>query len=64
MKAYIQNVLNAPAKLPVMIRKGRKMVQLTKTTKSGQIKNIYKVNPDSHIIKQIKHKPVHVLQYI
>lgn len=52
---YTQNVLSAPAKLPVLIRKGRKMVQLTKTTTSGQVKKIYKVNTDAKIIKKIRH---------
>jgi len=42
---YTQNVLSAPAKILVG----------TKTTKSGQVKNIYRVNPDSHVIKQIRH---------
>lgn len=51
MKSYIQNVLSAPARIPVMING----VQKTKTTKSSQVKNVYKANPDSHIIKQIKH---------
>lgn len=57
MKAYTQNVLSAPAKLPVMIKKGRKMVQLTKTTKSGQVKNVYEANPLAKVIKHIKHSP-------
>ena len=51
----IQNVLSSPAKVPVMIKKGRKMVQLTKITKSGDVKNVYKKNPDSKIIKQVRH---------
>jgi len=45
LKMYTQNVLSAPAKILVG----------TKTTKSGQVKNIYRVNPDSHVIKQIRH---------
>lgn len=51
----VQNVLSAPAKLPVMVKKGRKMVQLTKTTKSGDVRNVYKPNPDAKIIKQVRH---------
>jgi len=55
MSQRIQNILSAPAKVPVMIKKGRKMVQLTKTTKSGQVKNVWEDNPDSKIVKQVKH---------
>jgi len=55
MSQKIQNILSAPAKVPVMIKKGRKMVHLTRTTKSGQVKNVYEPNPDSKIIKQVRH---------
>jgi len=51
----IQNIMSEPAKVPVMIKKGRKMVQLTRTTKSGDVKNVYKPNPDAKIIKQVRH---------
>ena len=54
MKAYTQNVLSAPAKLPVLIKKGRKMVQAIDPVNG---KPLYKKNPDAKIIKQIKHKP-------
>lgn len=60
MKAYKQQVLSAPAKLPVMLvgKSGEPTkIQATRTTKSGQIKPIYKVNPDVHQIKEIKHSP-------
>jgi hypothetical protein len=53
---YRQLVLSAPAKLPVMIKKGRKEVQATYTTKSGQVKNKYRANPLAQVIKVIKHK--------
>ena len=53
---YTQNVLSAPARILQTIKKGRKTVPLTMTTKSGQVKNVYKINPESHVIKQIKHK--------
>jgi len=62
MKAYTQNLLSAPAKILQTVKKGRKIVPLTRTTKSGQVKNVYKVNPDSHIIKQIKHKPFYEME--
>lgn len=52
---YIQNVLSAPAKTKVMVRKGKKLVPLTRVTKSGQVKPVYEVNPTARIIKQIKH---------
>lgn len=48
MKAYLQQVLSAPAKLSV----GQKMM------KDGTIKKIYKKNPLSHQIKAIKHAAV------
>lgn len=57
MKAYTQAVLSAPVKLPVLIKKGRKMVQLTRTTKSGQVKNVYESNPTAKVVKFIKHSP-------
>lgn len=40
-----QQVLSAPAKILVG----------EYTTKSGQIKNRYRKNPDSHTIKEIRH---------
>lgn len=52
---YKQTVLSAPAKLPVMIKKGKKEIQLTRTTKSGQVKNVYRANPDARPIKVIRH---------
>jgi hypothetical protein len=53
MKAYTKNVLSAPVKLPVMIKKGRKEVQAV----DANGKPLYKKNPNVVIIKQIKHKP-------
>jgi len=51
----IQNVMSEPARLPVLIKKGREKVQLTRVTKSGQVKNVWKDNPDAKIIKQVRH---------
>ena len=51
----IQNIMSEPAKVPVMIKKGGNMVQLTRTTKSGDVKNVYKPNPEAKIIKQVRH---------
>jgi len=45
MKKVTQIVLSAPARLFVG----------SYITKSGQVKNRYKVNPDSHPIKEITH---------
>lgn len=42
-----QYVRSAPAKVLVGSYK----------TKSGQVKNRYKANPDSRVIKSINHKP-------
>ena len=53
MKAYLQAVLSAPAKLPVLIKKGRKMVQ----AKAPNGKSLYKPNPEAKVIKYIKHSP-------
>ena len=57
MKAYTQNVLSAPARTPVMVKKGRKMIQLVYTTKSGDVKNKYVDNKSAKVIKHIKHSP-------
>ena len=61
MKAYTQQVLSAPAKIPVMLKnktgKDTK-IQATYRTKSGQIKKKYKRNLLSHQIKAIKHAAV------
>lgn len=57
MKGYTQNVLSEPARVPVKVKKGRKMVNLVYTTKSGDTKVKYRSNPDSHVIKHIKHSP-------
>ncbi len=57
MKAYLQAVLSAPRKKAVMIKKGRKMVQMTYTTKSGQMKNKYEPNSSARVVKFIKHSP-------
>ena len=53
MKAYLQAVLSAPAKLPVLIKKGRKMVQQF----DAKGKALYKPNPEAKVIKYIKHSP-------
>lgn len=53
---YKQTVLSAPAKLPVMVKKGRKEVQATYVTRSGQVKNLYKSNPLAQPVKVITHK--------
>ncbi len=53
--SYIQNVMSEPAKKPIMLKKGRKLVKMTYTTKSGQVKVKYEHNPNARIIKQIKH---------
>lgn len=61
MKAYLQQVLSAPAKIPVMLKnKAGKdtKIQATYRTKSGQIKKKYKKNPLSYQVKAIKHATV------
>lgn len=57
MKAYLQNVLSEPARVPVKVKKGRKIVNLVYTTKSGDVKVKYKNNPNARVIKHIKHSP-------
>ena len=57
MKAYLQNVLSAPGRIPVMVKKGRKMVKMVYTTKSGDVKNKYVANKSAKVIKHIKHSP-------
>jgi hypothetical protein len=61
MKPYTQQVLSAPAKLPVMLKdkKGKDTkIQATYRTKSGQVKKKYVKNPNAHQIKAIKHVAV------
>lgn len=59
MKAYTQIVLSAPARVPVMIKKGKKMVQLKYTTKSGDVKMKWMDNPiKPHQVGIIKHAAV------
>ena len=53
--SYTQQVLSEPAKKPVLVKKGRKLVKMTYTTKSGQVKVKYEKNPNARTIKEIKH---------
>jgi hypothetical protein len=50
-----QYIRSAPARVPVMVKKGKKLIVSTYITKSGQVKNKYMENPGSHIIKSVKH---------
>ena len=60
MKAYTQQVLSSPARIPVMLkdRKGKDTKTImTYYTKSGQVKNKYIDNPVTpHQVGVIKHK--------
>ena len=62
MKAYTQQTLSAPARIPVMIigKNGRPTKkQMTYTTKSGQVKNKWIDNPvQPHQVGMIKHRAV------
>ena len=58
-KSRIQAVRSIAERIPVMIKKGKKIVILTYITKSGQVKNKYMKNPNSVIIRFVKHIQVH-----
>jgi hypothetical protein len=54
-KTVIQTIMSAPVRILIMVKKGKKEIPLIKTTKSGDKKKVYKNNPDSKVVKQIKH---------
>ena len=60
MKAYTQQVLSAPARIPVMLKNKRgkdTKTIMTYMTKSGKVKNKYIDNPvASRQVGVIKHK--------
>jgi hypothetical protein len=59
MRAYTQVVLSGPRRVPVMVKKGKKMVQLVYTTKSGDVKKQWRDNPvKPHQVGIIKHAAV------